>query len=350
MSGGPRFRVGVAGLGFGAAVHVPGLRGIPGVEVVALAGTRQERAAEAASGLGIPHACGSVEEMLDLDPPLDAVSLALPPDESERVLPRVLARRLHVLAEKPVGISAVAASACAAEAAGLTTAVDFEIAETATFRTLHDLVAGGELGAPRRVSVVWRMESSGRRQGRWSWKLDARRGGGVVSLLGSHLLYLAEWAFGPLREVSAALRRDNTAAIAPAGELPAEDRADVELRRDGFVFSFHLDNAWSGTPGHEWTIEFERGHARVANAGPDAISGFALTVVPDVGPDRLVARETPAAEGDARIPPFRALATRFVEAARRGEPCWPDLTSGARVQLLMEAITASAAGGIPVRV
>jgi predicted dehydrogenase len=339
--------VGVAGLGFGAAVHVPGLRGIPGVEVVAVAGTGKDRAAETAARLAIAHACGSIEEMLDL--PLDAVSLALPPDEGERALALVLDRRLPVLAEKPLGVSATNVRTLGERAVGLTTAVDFEIPETATFTALKGLVAGGDLGRPRRIDVHWRMRSSGRRPNVWSWKLDARRGGGVVALLGSHLLHLVEWAIGPVERVSAALGREKTAAMAPPTAEPAEESADIELSGEGFELIARLDNAWEGPAGHEWTVTFERGRAMASNAGPDALSGFSLTVVPDGEPARVVARETPAA-GDGRIAPFRALAARFVEAARQGRPTHPDLAAGARVQRLMEAIASSAASAQAVRV
>ena len=47
-------RVGVVGLGFGAAVHVPALRRLEGVEVVALAGSNRAGAEEAAAAAGVP--------------------------------------------------------------------------------------------------------------------------------------------------------------------------------------------------------------------------------------------------------------------------------------------------------
>lgn len=55
----------MAGLGFGAEVHVPAFRAVPGVEIVAIAGRDRARAEEAAARLHIPCACAGLDELLD---------------------------------------------------------------------------------------------------------------------------------------------------------------------------------------------------------------------------------------------------------------------------------------------
>jgi predicted dehydrogenase len=68
--------VGVAGTGFIGPAHVEGLRR-NGIQVLGLAESSQEKAAEKAAELGIPRAFGSLEEML-ADPDIDVVHLATP--------------------------------------------------------------------------------------------------------------------------------------------------------------------------------------------------------------------------------------------------------------------------------
>lgn len=57
-------KVGIIGTGFSANFHIESLRRIPGVEIVAIAGSTQEKAKCVANIYGIPLAYGSYEEML----------------------------------------------------------------------------------------------------------------------------------------------------------------------------------------------------------------------------------------------------------------------------------------------
>ena len=65
-------RIGVVGVNFGAAVHVPAFQS-EGLEVIAVCSRRQERAAEVVQRFGVEHAFTDLDEMLRLDG-LDAVS------------------------------------------------------------------------------------------------------------------------------------------------------------------------------------------------------------------------------------------------------------------------------------
>ncbi|HEY0582910.1 MAG TPA: Gfo/Idh/MocA family oxidoreductase, partial [Chloroflexota bacterium] len=58
-------RVALVGTSFGGLVQVPGFRLVPGIEVVAVASGRLERAQAVASQHGIPHAFDEYRHMLD---------------------------------------------------------------------------------------------------------------------------------------------------------------------------------------------------------------------------------------------------------------------------------------------
>lgn len=327
------FRVGVAGLGFGAAIHVPGLRLVPGVEVVALAGSSRAHAATQAERLRVPIACGGIDELLRQD--LDAVTLALPPNLMEDAASRALDRGLAVLCEKPLADSAAAAARLTHQSIGRTAAVGFQFPELTTFRALKQTLDSGRLGALRRVSIVWSVESRAHRERQWSWKLDAGRGGGVLTVLGSHLLHLIDWLVGPCSLHGTTLDNAASALVAPAGARAAEDSAMLVLiGRDGVRVTVMLSNARPGTSRHRWDVIGERGRAALENLSVDYMAGFVLTV------DGETVAVEPPADGDGRLPAFCSLATRFVEAARRGQPVMPDFATGARVQSLIEAARA----------
>src|SRR6185437_4998192 len=153
LSLGRNLRIGIAGTGFGAAVHLPALQSLPGVTVVAIAGARQEKAAEIAGRYGIARSCQGIAALLAED--LDAVTLALPPDLAETAASLALDKGLAVLAEKPLASHAEAAEALARRATARTAVVDFEFAELDCFRALHGLIERGELGAIARVEIAW---------------------------------------------------------------------------------------------------------------------------------------------------------------------------------------------------
>jgi len=340
------FKIAVCGIGFGAAVHVPGLRLIPGVEIVAIAASNRERAAAAASRLGIrAAACGGIEELVDRD--LDAVTLALPPDANERALEHVLAHPLAVLSEKPLGCDPRAAESFAHRAKGRTTAVDFEFAELPDFQALKAVAQLTHLGTVRGIDIVWHVQSWAQKNGVWSWKSDARRGGGVLPLLGAHVLYLLEWIFGTIDGVSEATAdAAATQRFTPPGEIAAADTISFTLTLPhGVIARVALGNVTSAPPLHRWTVTYEHGALILENRGGDYMSGFHLALRDRSG--RTIDSPPPGgielkSTGDGRIAAFTSLARRFVAAARNNAPCSPDFAAGARVQHWMAAIESAA--------
>ena len=334
-------RIGIAGTGFGAAVHLPALQSLPGVTVAAIAGARPEKTEEIARRYGVA-ACRGIEELLALD--LDAVTLALPPALAETAAGIALDRGLAILAEKPLASSVDAAENLARRAATRTTMIDFEFAERDAFRALHDAIARGELGRIERIAVTWTMQSHAHRHRIWSWKTDRTRQGGVVTLLGTHILYLLEWLLGPIAFTAAHEDNAATQLFAPQGGIGAADRVAWRGRTStGAAIAVELCNSASGKPRHRWEIVGAAGSAVLASSPGDTVAGFRLSVAAAGKPIREFLSEK-AAPGDSRLPPFRALAERFVGALRAGTACQPDFAAGARVQRLVADIEALTQG------
>lgn len=334
-------RVGLAGLGFGAAVHLPALLGLEAVQVMAIAGTRMDRTLEIARAHGVPHARDSVEALLEL--PLDAVVLALPPHVNETAVALALQRGAAVFCEKPIAVTSGVAADLAAQAIQ-PTGVDFEFMELQTFQTLERLVREGAFGRIRHVSVSWLTASWAYRSRTWSWKTDSLLGGGVVALLGSHILYLIERLFGTIMSISAVADRPLAEAFAPDGCHAAVDTVSlVAVLESGATVSVVLSNAAPDAREHRWTIVGDRRTSQAVNTAGDWASGFALSWC-GASPSDVIIREPRVGE-DGRIAPVRSLLGRFMSAVRGGPPMQPDLSAGARVQQLMTAIQTSAAQG-----
>lgn len=332
-------RIGVAGLGFGAAVHVPALRELAYVEVVAIAGTDAARTGTVAKRLGVPVACDSVKAMLDHN--LDAVTLALPPTQVADAVRAAFERDVAVLCEKPLGLSIAEAIELADLAAGRIAGVDFQFAELEVFIRLKQIIVEGSLGKVRHVVVDWLTESWAHRNQNWSWKLDATRGGGAITLLGSHLFFLAEWLFGQASSVSATIHSTVRVVSAPADARLAEDLVHCRIRHcDGTMLAATFGNANPGCSLHRWTVVFDYGTVHIENLTKDYMSGFKLRVSGGALDGETL---TPGnVIGDGRLPPFRRLAARFVDSVRCGRPMYPDFGSGVRAMALDAALRASA--------
>jgi predicted dehydrogenase len=329
-------RIGIAGTGFGAAVHLPALQSLPGVTVVAIAGARPEKAAEIARRHGIARSCQGIAALLAED--LDAVALALPPELAETAASLALDRGMAILAEKPLATRAEAAEALARRAATRTAMVDFEFAELDCFRALRGLIERQELGAIEQIDIVWAMQSYAHRHRIWSWKTDEARNGGVLTLIGTHVLFLAEWLFGRIAITAAALDNDATRQFAPPGEIGAADTVVLRGRTAaGAAIAITLCNSAAGSPRHRWEIVGERGSAVLENLTGDPVTGFRLSRAARGEALKEILRE-PAMSGDSRLRPFRSLAERFVAAVRTGATCQPDFAAGARVQRLVADI------------
>jgi predicted dehydrogenase len=295
-------RVGIAGLGYGVDVHLPGFRGLGDVEVIGLLGRDAVRASAVAARTGLP-------------------------------------------------VSTDLATWLAAR--GRPNAVDFEFAELASFAALHDAIHAGAIGRVRHATVLWLMESRAHRGGGWSWKTDAARGGGALTLLGTHVFYMLEWLLAPIARLTARLDCRESARLLPSPEAqPADDLAHLTLEhRDGAITSVVLGNANPGIATQRWTIVGDGGTAILDNMTRNLAGGFRYGLE-IFAPDGRIVRQAADAEtqGDSRIAPFARLAARFVEAVRTGGQCRPSFADALRVAQLGDATRRAAQTGTWVEI
>jgi predicted dehydrogenase len=335
-------RIGIAGLGFGRDVQLPAFRHIPGVAVTGLLVSNPDRAARLKQETGVPVLVDA-ERWLDLG--FDAVSIALPPVEMERVCQAAIERGLPVFAEKPLGTCGPAAHALAKSAAGRPTAVDFEYAELQTFQDLRAILDRKQIGEVRHVAITWLAESWAHRHAGPSWKLDATRGGGVLNLVATHLFFMLEVLLQRVDRLIAHLDNRVTRRIDCGSMPPAEDLAHVTMEHsDGVTSSIVCSNSSPGALMHRWVVVCDRGTAVLDNSSRDDVTSFTLTVYGGDG-NMIHHRKEPKGGHDGRIPLFRRIAERFVAAVHSGQECRPSFVEAARVADLVDATRLAASSG-----
>jgi len=192
-------KVAVIGASFARAAYLPALAHVADAEVVAVASARLDSARAAAAAYGVPHAHDDWEAMLDAHAP-DLVCIATPTAQHAPQTLAALARGAHVLCEKPTAMDAGEALAMlrAAEGAGRLHMIDHELRFNPNRARIARMIAEGDLGAIRHVTIAnignsW-ADPAGRPRGDW-WS-DAAQGGGRLGANGSHQTDLLRWWLG----------------------------------------------------------------------------------------------------------------------------------------------------------
>jgi predicted dehydrogenase len=129
-------------------------REVPEVEVVALAARDRARAEEFARKHGIPKVHASYEDVI-ADPDVDAIYNPLPNSLHAEWTLKAIAAGKHVLCEKPFTSNAAEAEtvAAAADGSGLVVMEAFHYRYHPLAQRMHDIVAGGGLGALQQVET-----------------------------------------------------------------------------------------------------------------------------------------------------------------------------------------------------
>ncbi len=333
-------RVAVIGTSFASAVQIPGFQLLPGVEVVAVASARAERAALTAEKFGIPGAYDDWRKMLD-EVDCDLVSIVTPPYLHREMALATIERGRHVFCEKPFASNVAEAVEMVqvAERSGLVHAVDHEFRYRPARSCFKELVDAGHLGEPRVIRWGWLLGMLSEPNSRaWSWWSERSKGGGIFGALGSHLIDSLLWWFGDIEEVTAHLGTFIKERPLPDGKSSGVVTGDEDV---SLMLRF--------ASGARCTVDLT-GYARPGRLLLEAFgSKGALAIEED---ERLLTATgtgpwTPAeipdrlkreAAGDPRLAPFVEFAERLVTRVRGGEaPGFPDFRQGLRVQAVMDA-------------
>src|SRR5437868_9854193 len=100
-----RIGMGLVGPGFVGVHHIDAVRRLGFVDVVAVAASTESSARKKADALGVPKAYGSYEALV-ADPDIQVVHNTTPNYLHVPVILAALARRKHVISDKPLAMTA----------------------------------------------------------------------------------------------------------------------------------------------------------------------------------------------------------------------------------------------------
>jgi predicted dehydrogenase len=331
-------RIGIIGGGAIVQVaHLPVLRKMKGVDVVAMCDTDLPKARAIASRFGVPNAYDDIEDVLRTDG-LDAVVICTPNHLHEAHILAALDAGLNVLVEKPLAITAQSAQRIikAVERQGRLVMVGMNHRYRPDVQIVRSFVQSGELGPVDSVRGSWHVFRPSRAQLGWRQRRELS-GGGVMLDLGLSILDLALWLAGtPTPErVSAAL------------DVTREEQG-VEQSGSAFVVcengaSIFVDVTWHHVGEGERFGVGVRGSKGTAAINPLKVWKELNGVPVDVSPTGSVGRENPF------MASYRAEWAHFL-ALLQGQAAAPDLREYLVLHKVLDAIYESATRGKDVAV
>jgi UDP-N-acetyl-2-amino-2-deoxyglucuronate dehydrogenase len=348
---------GIVGCGVIAPTHARAVAALPNAHLVAVTDVNQEKA----KALANSHSAAWDASLSDLlaRPDIDVVSVCVPSGLHAEVAVQAAKAGKHLVIEKPIEISLVAADRLlgAAAEAGVALTVISQHRFDPGMQRLRELTQTGRLGRLTlgEAAVKWYRTQGYYDSGDWrgTWALD---GGGALINQGVHYLDLLCWMMGPVAEVTAL-------TATQAHEIEVEDVALAMLRfSSGAVGLVQASTAvYPGFPerleisGTGGTVVIEAGAIRSAELADErgevgAYGASGETTPPTADPVGTVPANTGAAADPAALAdePHRAQLADFLAALDGGgEP----LVTGAQARAdlaVIRAVYDSARLGRPV--
>ncbi len=279
-------RVGIVGAGAITQVaHLPVLRRLKGVEVVAICDTDVAKARALANRFGIRDAFSDIEEILEYEQ-LDAVAICTPNHLHEPHAIAALSAGVHVLVERPLALTTAGVQRVLKQAEKRDR--QLMIGMNHRYRTdvqiVRSFIQSGELGKIESVRGSWHVFRPSRAQLGWRQRRE-ESGGGALLDLGGAILDLGLWLANnpkPVR-VSASL-------------YGTEGRSGVEQAGSAFVvceggLSLFLDVTWRHIGEGERFGIGVRGTKGTAGINPLHVWKELHGVPTDVAPTGAIGRE-----------------------------------------------------------
>ena len=352
--------IGIVGYGLMGRAHAygytlaPRVRDLPVVpRLRAISGRNPQAVALAADRYGVATWTTAWRELVARSD-VEIVDVCTPPGTHAEIVEEALGEGKAVLCEKPLTVDYASARllADAAAGSGLPNAVGFNYRCLPAVSLLRELVADGMVGQVRLWRASWLSDEFLDPDIPFDWRFERAMGGTTIADLGAHLIDLALWIVGDITEVAA---QSETFTPARSGRAVDVDEASSALVRfaGGARGTFEMARVCPRRP-CDFTIEINgsRGTLRFdysrlnelwyGDAGDDDRL-YGMRRIRAEAPRHPYAGDWwPIGQGVGYGVSFVNQAADLLERWPGG-PWEPDLSQGARVQAVCEAMERAAA-------
>ena len=225
----------------------------------------------------------------------------------------------------------------AARDAGVLHFLNFEFRQDPTRRALHDVVAGGGIGAPVHLHATSFLSASRHPLRPYGWLFDRDLGGGWIGAFGSHAIDTIRWLMGDIVDARGGCRID----------VPERPDHDSRMRRctaeDAFTAHFRLASGATATVDTAFAAPANL-VPNITVIGTDGVAelvGAAELRVKRPGARTEVQQFTPF-DGDPHLPAMRPWAALVRDAVERGTQLSPSFADGVACAEVMDLLRENA--------
>ena len=332
-------RLAIVGTGRWANNHAEAWGPMRGVRMVACCDVDKAKARAFAKRHGIEAVYDDYRQLL-AEAELDALDVVAPDTMHAEITLAALRAGCHVMCEKPLATTAVAARKMVrtAQRLGRVNMVNFAKRNGSALHKARTLIAEGRLGQIIHVEAGYlqswlssRIWGDWRKDPGWLWRLSTKHGsGGVLYDIGCHLLDFATYAVGDIRRLACKLATFDKGVGGTSYKgytLDANDSAIITVTFENGAIGTLRCTRWAS--GYVDTLYL---HVFGTRGG--------LRINLDDGGNQLeLSAGTNLHKGKWKTIRCRKGKTnyrRFIEAIRAGAPASPDFADGLRIQTLLE--------------
>jgi len=345
-----------AGRSWAPVSHIPALRGIKEIDLVALCTSRPESAAAAADAFNIKRAFHDVNELV-AQPDIDIIAAVVQIPSHYEVVMAALHAGKHVYCEWPLGASLVETEEIASLAAtkGVVTAIGLQGRYDPTIIYIKELHDKGWFGDLLSVEMTFLGKSAPDRPSRKEYDREVRRGADLLTIVGGHTLDYISYCFGSITEVSAKVATQvKQLRMADTGEMVEAEAADNILLNGMFnhggLLSYQVMSVPYNANGWRMVVYGSKGTIIATTQG-----------LPQITPVTLVGAQGNEPLSELRVPERLRFGLselpmgppqnvgraymRMAESIREGKQFAPNFDDGTQVHKLLEAIQQSSVEG-----
>lgn len=345
-------RIGVIGVGMGAAVHVPAVMHMAETELIAICARRTGRAIAIAAQYEVPLVTTDFRQVVN-ESSIEAVIIATPPHLHHQMVIAALEAGKHVLCETPMAKSLAESRDMARMVANakVVAMVNHQLRFDPVRARIKSLLDSGYIGTPQAVNLtVFRSTLSDPYSRPFSWHSQLEQGGGMLGSIGSHEIDSLRWWLGDVESVagiaSTMVDRRITADGGGMARVDADDNFAFVLRfASGALGTVHVTATSGVESGEEILLSGSEGML-IAQSGGTLLGARRgesrlVEIVPNVEDDD----DLPLSTHPMMAPSYR-LIQRWVAAIRdeAASPS-PSFQDGAKAQEIMDGVRRSGQQG-----
>jgi predicted dehydrogenase len=352
-------RLGIVGAnpeaGWAGRAHLPALRALPQFSVAAVATTRADSAAKAATAFGARHAFTAPGELAAC-PDVDMVVVSVRAPNHYEICCEALSRGKHLFCEWPVGSNLAQAQdiAARADAAGVRAFACLQARAAPPANHARDLLADGYIGRLLSASVYAAFSYWGEPV-QSGYSASADNGANVLTIPGGHGLDLMTWLLGGVEDTVGLLAQSREQAFAAdIGKMVSltspEQFAAMGHFKSGAVFTAHMIGAAPRGEIYQLRMIGDAGELTIEGDGMPEIAPLRLqgsrgrtAQAPIPTPDEYASAVADVAPGPALNVAYlyHQIACDLVTGAETA----PSFTSALKTRELIDAIQRSSSGG-----